>query len=108
MAAPAGLRARGAFVLRLSVDPPWAMRIQDEAPLIVICQTEGRAVILGDDGCQDWLNPGDVALARGTRHYVFADSPSTRAGHHPSGSTVHHAGRRRPAHREDAWRAHLG
>lgn len=72
-----GVRARGAFVLRLSLDPPWAMRIQDEAPLTVICQTEGRAVILGDDGSQDWLDPGDVAVVRGTRHYVFADSPGT-------------------------------
>lgn len=72
-----GVRARGAFVLRLSLDPPWAMRIQDEAPLTVLCQTQGQAVILGDDGSQDWLHPGDVAVARGTRHYVFADSPAT-------------------------------
>jgi len=25
-----GVRARGAFVLRLSLDPPWSMRIQDD------------------------------------------------------------------------------
>lgn len=76
-----GVRARGAFVLRLSLDPPWSMRIQDEAPLTLICQTQGRAVISGDPtlsaGDQVWLAPGDIGLARGTRHYIFADSPTT-------------------------------
>ncbi|MET0900958.1 MAG: AraC family transcriptional regulator [Mycobacterium sp.] len=72
-----GVRARGAFVLRLSLDPPWAMRIQDEAPLTLICQTQGRAVVTADDGAEVWLADGDVAVARGTRHYVFADSPGT-------------------------------
>lgn len=71
-----GVRARGAFVLRLSLDPPWSMRVQDEAPLTVICQTLGRAVITSE-GDRIWLDPGDVALARGTRHYQFADHPDT-------------------------------
>ena len=72
-----GVRARGAFVLRLSLDPPWAMRIQDEAPLTLICQTHGRAVITAADGPPAWLAAGDIAVARGIRHYVFADSPGT-------------------------------
>lgn len=72
-----GVRARGAFMLRLSLDPPWAMRIQDEAPLTLICQTQGRAVIVPDGGDPTWLGPGDIAVARGTRHYVFADDPAT-------------------------------
>jgi Cupin len=74
-----GVRARGAFVLRLSLDPPWAMRIQDEAPLTLICQTQGHAVIVADGDDATWLAPGDIALARGTRHYVFADNPATSA-----------------------------
>ena len=36
-----GVRARGAFVLRMMMDPPWSMSIQDEAPLTLICQTAG-------------------------------------------------------------------
>ena len=28
-----GPRARNAFLLRSVLDPPWALRIQDEAPL---------------------------------------------------------------------------
>lgn len=72
-----GVRARGAFVLRMMLDPPWSMRIQDEAPLTLICQTHGRAAIVGDDTPTVWLEPGDVALTRGTEHYLFADDPAT-------------------------------
>ena len=72
-----GVRARGAFVLRLSLDPPWSMRIQDDAPLTLICMTRGAAVIVTDSGDTHRLRAGDVALARGVEHYNFADSPST-------------------------------
>ena len=72
-----GVRARGAFVLRMMMDPPWSMSIRDEAPLTVICQTHGSAAIVGDSSGTVWLHPGDVALARGTEHYVYADDPAT-------------------------------
>ena len=73
-----GVRARGAFVLRMVLDAPWSMRIQDDAPLTLICQTHGRAAIVGDDSGTVWLEAGDVAIARGTEHYLFADDPGTR------------------------------
>jgi AraC-like DNA-binding protein len=72
-----GVRARGAFVLRLSLDPPWSMRIQDDAPLTLICMTQGSAVIVTDSGPSFDLRPGDVALARGVEHYAFADRALT-------------------------------
>ncbi|WP_319429510.1 AraC family transcriptional regulator [Mycobacterium sp. RTGN5] len=73
-----GVRAHGAFVLRMILDPPWSMRIQDEAPLTLICVTEGAAVLSPDgDTAPIHLNAGDVALARGTGHYVLADSVTT-------------------------------
>ena len=72
-----GVRARGAFVLRMVLDPPWSMRIQDDAPLTLICQTHGRAAIVGDSSGTVWLEAGDVALTRGTEHYLFADDPGT-------------------------------
>ena len=72
-----GVRARGAFVLRMVLDPPWSMRIQDDAPLTLICQTQGRAAIVGDGSGTVWLEAGDVALTRGTEHYRFADDPTT-------------------------------
>jgi AraC-like DNA-binding protein len=72
-----GVRARGAFVLRMMMDPPWSMSIKDEAPLTLICQTHGSAVIVGENNDIFWLHPGDVALTRGTEHYVYADDPAT-------------------------------
>ncbi len=72
-----GVRARGAFVLRMMMDPPWSMRIRDDAALTLICQTHGSAVIVGESSGTTWLHPGDVALIRGTEHYVFADDPTT-------------------------------
>jgi AraC-like DNA-binding protein len=72
-----GVRARGAFVLRMSLDPPWSMRIQDDAPLTLICVTHGRAVIVTQSEETYHLGPGDIALARGTEHYLFADAVDT-------------------------------
>ena len=53
------------------------MSIRDEAPLTLICQTHGSAAIVGDSSGTLRLGPGDVALTRGTEHYVFADDPAT-------------------------------
>jgi AraC-like DNA-binding protein len=72
-----GVRARGAFVLRMVLDPPWSMSIRDDAPLTLICQTHGSAVVVGPSCGTVWLHPGDVALIRGTEHYLFADDPAT-------------------------------
>ena len=72
-----GVRARGAFVLRMVMDPPWSMSIRDEAPLTLVCQTHGSAVIVGESSGTIWLRSGDVALTRGTEHYLFADDPAT-------------------------------
>ncbi|MGW4100447.1 AraC family transcriptional regulator [Mycobacterium sp. NPDC004974] len=72
-----GVRARGAFVLRLRMDPPWSLAIRDEAPLALICQTRGDAVIVADRSGTFRLGAGDVALTRGTENYVFADDPAT-------------------------------
>lgn len=71
-------RAEGAFVLRSLLSPPWAMRIDDEAPLCVIVTTCGTAVLRFDDDTVVHLEPGDVAIVRGTAgSYVVADHPST-------------------------------
>lgn len=72
-----GVRARSAFVLRMMMDPPWSLSIRDDAPLTLICQTHGSAAIVGERSRTVWLHPGDIALARGTEHYVFADDPAT-------------------------------
>lgn len=53
------------------------MRIEDDAPLALVCQTAGCAVLVGDSSGVTRLNPGDVALTRGVEHYLFADDSTT-------------------------------
>jgi AraC-like DNA-binding protein len=72
-----GPRARQAFLLRSSMDPPWSLRIQDEAPLTVIAIVRGDASLIPDDGEPLHLRRGDVAIVRGPDPYTVADDPST-------------------------------
>jgi AraC-like DNA-binding protein len=72
-----GPRARGAFLLRSSMDPPWSLRIQDEAPLTLVAVVRGRAWIVPGDGGAVCLDHGDVAVIRGPDPYTVADEPAT-------------------------------
>ena len=72
-----GPRARDAFVLRAVMEPPWSIRVQDEAPLSVVVMAAGTAWIVGDDGAATSLRAGDVAVLRGPDPYTFADDPAT-------------------------------
>jgi AraC-like DNA-binding protein len=72
-----GPRARGAFLLRTVMDPPWSLRIRDEAPLSVAAVVRGQAWVCYEDEAPVVLRAGDVALFRGPDHYTVADSPDT-------------------------------
>jgi AraC-like DNA-binding protein len=72
-----GPRARGAFLLRLLMAPPWSVRVQDESPLSLVAMVQGTACIVRDDGDVARIGPGDLALIRGPEPYVFADDPAT-------------------------------
>jgi AraC-like DNA-binding protein len=72
-----GPRARGAFLLRSQLDPPWSMRIADEAPLCLIAITRGQAWLVPKQGEPVRLGPGDIAIARGPDTYTLADDPQT-------------------------------
>jgi AraC-like DNA-binding protein len=72
-----GPRARGAFLLRSLLDPPWSMRIEDGAPLCLIAVTRGEAWLLPEDGETRRLSTGDVAVIRGPDPYTLADDPAT-------------------------------
>ena len=72
-----GVRARGAFLLRSSLRPPWSIRVQDEAPLTLVVVARGQACALLDDDQQAVLEAGTVAIFRGPDAYVLADSPET-------------------------------
>ena len=72
-----GPRARGAFLLRSVMDPPWSLRIRDEAPLTVMAVVRGTAWVAYDAESPVELHAGDVAVIRGPEHYTVADSPAT-------------------------------
>jgi AraC-like DNA-binding protein len=72
-----GPRARGAFLLRSVLDPPWSIRIEDEAPLTLVAMVRGGAHVLPDDGAPAPLRAGDVAILRGPDPYTVADDPAT-------------------------------
>src|SRR6201996_7436127 len=75
-----GPRARRAFLLRCTLDPPWALLIRDEAPLSLVAMLRGRAcfAVDGIEGSEPvWLDRGDVAILLGPDHYLFADHPAT-------------------------------
>lgn len=72
-----GPRARGAFLLRAVLDPPWSLRIEDESPLAVLAVVRGEAWLRPDGDAAHRLGPGDVAITRGPDHYTLADDPQT-------------------------------
>ena len=59
------------------MDPPWALRIEDEAPRSNATKLSGRACFAVDGQEPQWLGTNDVALLRGPDHYLFADDPAT-------------------------------
>ncbi|MBL1099739.1 AraC family transcriptional regulator [Streptomyces coffeae] len=72
-----GPRARGAFLLRAVMEPPWSVRIEDRAPLCVMTMARGEAWVVPETGSALRLRPGDVAIARGPDPYTVADDPAT-------------------------------
>jgi AraC-like DNA-binding protein len=72
-----GPRARGAFLLRCVLDPPWSLRIEDEAPLALTAVARGHATVSSDDGESVTLGPGDLLIVRGPRPYTVAHAPDT-------------------------------
>lgn len=72
-----GPRARSAFVLRMVMTAPWAVRIQDRAPLTLAAPVSGSFVFVQGDRVQRLL-PGQIALVQGLDPYVLADDAGTR------------------------------
>lgn len=73
-----GPRARGAFLLRALLDPPWSLRIEDEAPLTMLAVFRGGAWLCLDGQPPLRLETGHVAVVRGSVHYTVADRPTSR------------------------------
>lgn len=74
-----GPRARGAFLLRALLDPPWSIRVEDRAPLTLVAMNQGEAWVLPDAGEPVYVGQGEVAVIRGPDPYTVADAPGTPA-----------------------------
>jgi AraC-like DNA-binding protein len=72
-----GPRARGAFLLRSTLAPPWSMRIADEAPLTFLAVVRGEAFVVPDGEDPVRLRGGDACLLRGPDAYTVAGDPGT-------------------------------
>ncbi|AYV32509.1 Xylose operon regulatory protein (plasmid) [Streptomyces sp. ADI95-16] len=72
-----GPKARGAFLLKAVYNPPWAVRIEDRAPLSVATMVRGSSWVLPDGGEPVRISPGDVAVIRGPEPYTIGDAPDT-------------------------------
>lgn len=72
-----GPRARGAFLLRAVMNPPWSVRIEDDAPLTLVAMLSGDAWVLHQTGTPTRLRTGDVVVASGPVPYTVADDPAT-------------------------------
>jgi AraC-like DNA-binding protein len=59
------------------MDPPWALRIQDQAPLSVMAVLRGATWLAVDDQPAELLKAGDVAIVRGPHPYSFGDDLDT-------------------------------
>lgn len=72
-----GPRARGAFLLRSILTPPWSIRIADRAPLTLIHMVSSDGWVVPDDEPAVRLRPGDIAVVGGPAPYTVADAPDT-------------------------------
>jgi AraC-like DNA-binding protein len=72
-----GPRAHDAFLLRCPMRRPWAIRLQDEAPLTVTSIVRGHAWALPDGDTAVLAGEGDVVVSVGPGHWSLADDPAT-------------------------------
>lgn len=73
-----GVRAHTASFCQTVLRRPWALRIDDGAPLALASTVYGEAWIVPDHGEPTLLRTGDVAVVQGPEPYTVADEPGTR------------------------------
>ncbi|MEV0260292.1 AraC family transcriptional regulator [Streptomyces sp. NPDC050617] len=72
-----GPKARGAFMMKTVLNPPWSVRIEDRAPVSLVTMVHGDAWVAPDHARPYLLRPGDVALLRGPDAYTISDRAGT-------------------------------
>ena len=74
-----GVRASGSVLHRTILEPPWGLRIAEEAPLTLATVLQGELWVRFDDGETARLAPGELAFLCTPEHYTVGDSPDTPA-----------------------------
>ena len=72
-----GPRAQNAFVVRSVLAPPWAIRIQDDAPLTIVAIVRGELWIRFDDG-EVFRSYGSAEGFEGHFATAFVQAPDGR------------------------------
>ena len=70
-----GPRAQSAFTLRVVMEAPFSIDVQDEAALTVIVAVSGKAWITAAGSAPRSLSPGQAATVRGPAPYYVTDTP---------------------------------
>jgi AraC-like DNA-binding protein len=70
-----GPRGRDAYLLRVTMEPPWSVLLADEAPLGLLAVLGGTAWMTTDEGPPVELAPGAVLVSRGPDPCTLSDSP---------------------------------
>ncbi|HSP28591.1 MAG TPA: AraC family transcriptional regulator [Ilumatobacteraceae bacterium] len=70
-----GPQASGAFVMRMVMEPPWGIRVEDRAPLTVAAVIDGEAWVTPAGGSPSRLRRGQIGLLCGPDPYRFGDRP---------------------------------
>lgn len=93
----AGPRAQRAFLLRVCMARPWALQLEDRAPLALVIPVRGRLVYWFPDGERGRVEVGQVAVFAGGDDYLVGDdfaSPVTavidedQECHSPAGESL--------------------
>lgn len=79
-----GVHAHAAAFCQTTLEPPWALRIADGAPLALATPQQGQAWIVPEAADPVLLHTGDVAIVKGPQAYTVADAADT-----PPSITVH-------------------
>jgi AraC-like DNA-binding protein len=69
-----GPRARGAFIVRCLLQPPWAIHVRDEAPLTIVAVLRGHAWITQNETVVP-VPQGSIALVVGPEPYDLSSVP---------------------------------
>ncbi|WP_129668910.1 AraC family transcriptional regulator [Phytoactinopolyspora endophytica] len=71
-----GTRAQSALLNQAILEPPWSLRILDQAPLALATVLRGHAWIVPDDVEPTFVREGDIVIICGSDPYTVADDPA--------------------------------